>query len=369
VTLLDRFLRRALDEHASDLLISASHGARLRIGGALVDLPGNPFTDAQLHALLDASLSETHRAHLARHGSADFAFLWHDGGHDVSTPPARFRVNLFRQASGLAAAFRPIRRNPPTLAELNLPATLARLARFPSGLVLVTGPTGSGKSSTLVALVEQLNREHARHIVTLEDPIEFEYQSQRSLVHQRELGVHVDSFETGLRAALRESPDVILLGEMRDRATIAAAITAAETGHLVLSSLHAASAPMAVDRVIDAFPEHQQKQIRAQLAGILRAVLTQHLVPSPSSAGGRVPAIDLMMNTSAVAALIREGKNHQLASAIQTGRDEGMIPLDRSLAELVEARVVAYEAAMALTTDGGLQLRELLGSGAVKPRR
>jgi twitching motility protein PilT len=279
-------------------------------------------------------------------------------------------VNLFRQATGLAAAFRPIRRNPPTLAELNLPAQLARLARFPSGLVLVTGPTGSGKSSTLVALVEQLNREHARHIVTLEDPIEFEYQSQRSLVHQRELGVHVDSFETGLRAALRESPDVILLGEMRDRATIAAAITAAETGHLVLSSLHAASAPMAIDRIVDAFPEHQQKQIRGQLAGTLRAVLTQHLLPAAASTpGGRIPAIDLMVNTSAVASLIREGKNHQLASAIQTGRDEGMIPLDRSLAELVEARAVGYEAALALTTDGGLQLKELLASGAVRARR
>jgi twitching motility protein PilT len=220
-----------------------------------------------------------------------------------------------------------------------------------------------------VALVEQLNREHARHIVTLEDPIEFEYRSQRSLVHQRELGVHVDSFETGLRAALREAPDVILVGEMRDRATIAAAITAAETGHLVLSSLHAASAPMAVDRVIDAFPEHQQRQVRTQLAGTLRAVLTQHLVPSAQSPGGRVPAIDLMMNTSAVAAHIRDGKNHQLASAIQTGRDEGMIPLDRSLAELVEARAVAYEAALALTSDGGLQLRELLGTGAARPRR
>jgi twitching motility protein PilT len=310
--------------------------------------------------VLAFALSDAHRAALAQHGSADLAFVWH--GH-------RFRVNLFRQTGGLAAAFRPVRHDPPTLAELGLPASLARLARFPNGIVLVTGPTGSGKSTTLVALVEQLNRESARHIVTLEDPIEYEYRSQRSLVHQRELGVHIDSFETGLRAALREAPDVILLGEMRDRATIAAAMTAAETGHLVLSSLHAGSAAMAVDRIIDVFPEHQQRQMRAQLAGTLRAVLTQHLLPATTPGTPR-PATQHSMSTVATAALIRDGKTHQLASAIQTGRDDGMIPLDRSLADLIEARAVAYETAVALTPDAGLQLRELLTAPPpARPRR
>jgi twitching motility protein PilT len=358
--LLDRWLRRAIAEQATDVIVSAGLGARLRVPGGLVDLPGGAMGDAELTALLDGWLGEPQRAALASHGSTDFAFVWSDPGEDDGE--RRFRVNLFRQGGGLAAVFRPVRRHPPALADLGLPDSLARLARYPNGLVLVTGPSGAGKSTTLVALVEQLNRELPRHVITIEDPIEYEYRSQLALVHQRELGAHVDSFEAGLRAALRESPDVILVGEMRDRATIAAAITAAETGHLVLSSLHAGSAAMAVDRVIDVFPEHQQRQVRGQLAGTLRAVLTQHLLPS-TSAGTRVPAIELMIVNAAIGSLIRDGKTHQLASAIQTGRDDGMIPLDRSLADLVEARAVEYDTAAAATLDGGQQLRELLSRG------
>ena len=351
---LDRWLARTLAERASDLLVSAGTSARLRLAaGTLVDLAGAPLTDAELHAVLDPFLSDAHRAALAAHGSADLAFTWHDptaSAHADEPPtPTRFRVNVFRHTRGLAAAFRPIRRDAPTLAELNLPASLARLARFPNGLVLVTGPTGSGKSTTLVALVEELGRTDARHVVTLEDPIEYEYRSPRALVHQRELGTHIDSFEAGLRAALRESPDVILLGEMRDRATIAAAITAAETGHLVLSSLHAGNAAMAVERVIDVFPEHQQRQVRAQLAGTLRAVVTQHLLPAHGGST-RLPAVELLVSTAATSSLIRDAKTHQLASAIQTGRDDGMITLDRSLTELCESGAVAYEAAAPLFT-------------------
>ncbi len=357
--LLDRWLRRAVDEQATDLIVSSGQGARLRVPGGLVDLPGGAIADDEITALAGPWLAEPQRAALAAHGSTDFAFVWRDHGAGAGH---RFRVNLFRQGGGLAAVFRPVRRDPPALAELGLPDSLARLARYPNGLVLVTGPSGAGKSTTLVALVEQLNREQPRHVLTIEDPIEYEYRSQLALVHQRELGTHVDSFEAGLRAALRESPDVILVGEMRDRATIAAAMTAAETGHLVLSSLHAGSAAMAVDRVIDVFPEHQQRQVRGTLAGTLRAVVTQHLLPS-TTAGVRVPAVELMVATAAVASLIRDGKTHQLASAIQTGRDDGMIPLDRSLADLVEAGAVALETAVAATLDGGLQLRELLGRG------
>jgi twitching motility protein PilT len=362
---LDRWMERALLEQASDLIISARQTARLRVPGGLIEISDSALTDEEILALIDPWLGEAQRAALASHGSTDFAMVRRDPDRGSAT---RFRVNLFQQGRGLAAVFRPVRRHPPGLDELGLPDVLARLARYPNGLVLVTGPTGSGKSTTIIALVEQLNRELPRHIITLEDPIEYEYRSDRALVHQREVGTHVDSFESGLRAALRESPDLILLGEMRDRATIAAALTAAETGHLVLSTLHAGSAAMAIERVVDVFPEHQQRQIRGQLAGTLRAVVTQHLLPSRSG-GARVPAVELMVNNSAVASLIRDGKSHQVATAIQTGRDDGMIPLDRSLADLVESGTVTYDTAAGLTLDGGLQLRDLLGKPSTAGRR
>ncbi len=356
---LAAWLSRAVEEKAADLIVSARLGARLRLADTLLELQGDAPGDEDLLALLAPALTATNREQLERHGATDLAFVWSAAAGER---PTRFRVNLFRQAHGLAAAFRPIRRDPPSLADLDLPETLTRLVGFPNGLVLVVGPTGSGKSTTLVALIEHLNRGTPRHVITLEDPIEYELQSRRALIHQRELGAHVDSFDAGLRAALREAPDVILVGEMRDRATISAALTAAETGHLVLSTLHAAGAAMAVERIVDVFPEHQQRQVRGQLAGVLRAILTQHLLPR--SGGGRVPAIELALATSAVTALIRDGKTHQIASAIQTGREDGMIPLDRSLAERVERRQVTIEAASAVTSDGGAQLRELL-----RPRR
>jgi twitching motility protein PilT len=352
---LDRWLARALADQASDLLVSADRPARARIAGALVALPGAPLAGEQLLGLLGPAVGDGHRAALERHGSTDVAWVWY--GPDGEA--ARFRVNVFRQSSGLAAAFRPIRRDPPSLDELGLPAGLERLVGFPNGLVLVTGPTGSGKSTTLVALLEHVNRTSARHVITLEDPIEYEFASARAMVHQREVGVHVDSFEAGLRAALRESPDIILVGEMRDRATIGAALTAAETGHLVLSTLHAAGAAMAVERIVDVFPEHQQRNVRAQLAGTLRAVLTQHLVAA-TEPGARLPVVELLVATPATAALIRDAKTHQLASAIQTGRDDGMIPLERSLADRVDACQITMESAVALTLDGGQQLGQLL---------
>jgi twitching motility protein PilT len=345
---LGGWLARAVADDASDLIVSAGAPARLRLPGGLRELPGAPLDDEALLAALSPWMGAAHREALERHGSADLAFVWQG---------SRFRVNVFRQHRGLAAAFRPIRRRPPTLAELRLPESLARLVGFPNGLVLVAGPTGSGKSTTLAALLAHLGASSARHVITLEDPIEYELAPELGLAHQREVGTHCDSFEAGLRAALREAPDVIFVGEMRDRPTIAAAVTAAETGHLVLSTLHAAHSAMAVERIVDVFPEHQQRQIRGQLAGSLRAILTQHLLPGPA---GRVPAIELCLSTPAVGALIREARTHQLASAVQTGRDDGMIPLDRSLADRVAAGDVALDAAASVTTDGGAQLRELL---------
>jgi len=282
-------------------------------------------------------LDDAAHAELERTGSTDVALDLGDGA-------PRFRVNLFRQRAGLAAALRPIRREPPTLDELNLPADLHDLARYPSGLVVFTGRAGSGKSTTLAALIAELDRTRSKHIITLEDPIEYEYRSRRCLIHQREVGAQLDSFAAGLRAALRESPDIILVGEMRDRETIAAALTAAETGHLVLSTMHTASAAGAIDRIIDVFPEHQQQQVRLQLALALRAVVTQVLVPGITPPA-RFPAYEKMIVTSAVAAQIRDGKVHQIPTLIQTGRDAGMVPLDRTLAALVRTGKVTAAAA------------------------
>jgi len=258
----------------------------------------------------------------------------------------RFRLNVFTQTHGLAVALRPVSRRAPSLAELNLPDTVGNLANANGGMVLVVGPTGSGKSTTLAAMVETVNRTRARHVITLEDPIEFVYQPRRCLIHQREVGTHVESFAAGLRAALRECPDIILVGEMRDRETVAMALTAAETGHLVLSTLHSGSAPMAIDRIIDTFPEHQQGQIRQQVAGSLRAVLTQQLLAG-SVPGTRYPALELLTVNYAVGSLIREGKTHQLATQIQTGREDGMIAFEASLFELLRAGRITRDVALA----------------------
>jgi twitching motility protein PilT len=214
----------------------------------------------------------------------------------------------------------------------------------------VTGPTGSGKSTTLAALVEHLNRTADRHVITLEDPIEYLYEPRRCLIHQRELGHHVESFAAGLRAALREDPDVILVGEMRDRDTIAAALTAAETGHLVLSTLHSANPWMSIDRMIDVFPPEQQRQVRLQLSDVLRAIVSQHLLPS-TTARLRVPAFEKLHVTSGVASQIREGKLHQIQTSIQTGRDNGMVSLERNLAELLRAQRISPEIARAAAHD------------------
>jgi twitching motility protein PilT len=302
---------------------------------------GAAASEAGILALFGAALGPDQRARLRASGSVDAA---------LDLGGLRFRANLFRQQRGLSAALRPVRDKVATLAELGLPDDFAALVGYPSGLVLFTGPTGSGKSSTLAALVEHVNRTAARHVVTLEDPIENVFACKRSLIHQREVGRDVVSFAEGLRASLREAPDIILLGEMRDPETIAAALTAAETGHLVLSTLHAAGAAMAVDRIIDGFSGHQQPQVRLQLAGTLRAVVTQVLVPT-TRAGERTVAYEKMLVTAAVAAQIREGRGHQIATAIQTGRNDGMVSLEQSLAALVRARRVSLEAAMAAAQD------------------
>jgi len=348
-------LAHAAHERASDILLSNGSNARIRVAGEITELPGHAIDEATLRAFVGPVLGSRAQHELHHAGSTDLALRVRTDGR-----PQRYRANLFLQQSGLAMALRPVRADPPTLDVLNLPDELAELTALRSGLVLMTGTAGSGKSTTLVALIEHINRTAAKHVITLEDPIEYEYKHRRSLVHQRQLGVHVSSFSEGLRAALRESPDVILVGEMRDHATMAAALTAAETGHLVLSTLHAADAAMALDRIIDSFPEHQQTQVRIQLSGALRAVVTQRLLPS-RVLPQRVPAIELLRVNIAVATKIREGRVHQIQSEIQKGRADGMLSFEVTLAALVRRGLLATEAAMAHASDPALMAEHLRG--------
>jgi twitching motility protein PilT len=334
-------LNRARMRDASDIFLSAGRVPRLRVGGGLVEVEGPHLGDDAILALLGAAWTAERGEELARTGSVDLALVV--GG-------TRYRVNVFRQVGGLAAAIRPVRTDAPTLAGLGLPPDFQRLVEFRNGLVLMTGTAGSGKSTTLVALLEHLNRTQPKHIITLEDPIEYAYEPAAAMIHQREVGPHVESFGSGLRAALREAPDVILVGEMRDRDTIAAALTAAETGHLVLSTLHCADAAMAVDRIIDVFPEHQQAQVREQLAGVLRAVVTQMLIPSLQPPK-RVVAWERLVVNTAVATKIRERRSYQVRSEIHTGQASGMVPLEVTLANLVRQRRISRETARAYAHD------------------
>jgi twitching motility protein PilT len=349
-------LQRVDDERGTDLILSTGCPGRMRVGGELIELDDATCTEPELLAFLgDAVTDEAMRA-LDATGSVDLALDFRASGG------LRYRVNLFRQRRGLAAALRPIRRDPPTLRDLGLPRELYQLTEYRHGLVLMTGQAGSGKSTTLVALTEHVNRTRARHVITIEDPIEYEYTPQHALIHQREVGVEVVSFAAGLRAALRESPDIIVLGEMRDLDTISAALTAAETGHLVLATLHCAHTAAAIDRIIDVFPGAQQRQVRTQLAAVLRAVITQRLLPSTHPTRPLVPAIEKLVVNDAVAAMIREDKCHQIESQIQTGRADGMISLDRSLAELVRNRFVSMETVRAVAADPE-RVRTLARSG------
>jgi len=342
---LVELLELADERGASDIVLSSGVDAWLRVDGRMQSVGNTAMSEAALLAALNVD-----PAILGEHGSADFALV-----HG-----RRYRVNVFRQLRGIGAALRPIRTEVPTLATLHLPRALHELVGYANGLVLVAGMAGSGKSTTLAALVEHLNSTQTRHVITLEDPIEYQYQSRRCLIHQREIGTHVADFATGLRAALRETPDLILVGELRDRETIAAAVTAAETGHLVIGTIHASSAMVAVDRMLDVFPSEQQSQVRYQLSMTLRATLTQHLLDSPMPPG-RTPAIELMKVNHAVASHIRDSKTYQIPSAIQTGRAAGMMSLELSLAQLVQEGIVERSVAEAVAVEPDY-FRQLLSS-------
>jgi twitching motility protein PilT len=270
-------------------------------------------------------------------------------------------VNTYRDRGTIASAFRLIPSKIPTISELGLPSVLEDLSRRPRGLILVTGPTGSGKSTTLAAIINQINSENNLHIITVEDPIEYMHQHRTCVINQRELGQDTRSFANALRSALREDPDVILVGEMRDLETIEAAITAAETGHLVLATLHTNSAAQTVDRIVDVFPTGQQQQVRIQLSNTLEAVLTQQLVPRLRSTG-RVCAMEIMIATAAIRNLIREGKAHQMTSAIQTSANVGMITMDQALRDLFQADKISYEDALSRAMNPE-ELKKLISTG------
>jgi twitching motility protein PilT len=347
-------LRRMVEQKASDLHLKAGSPPVLRIDGELEPQELPPLSVAAMSVILEEITDDEQRERFAEEKELDFAY--------VAAGIGRFRINAALQRGTVTLAFRLVREQIPSLEDLGLPDICGSLALKRRGLVLVTGPTGCGKSTTLAAMTGYLNERERRHVVTIEDPIEYVHQNKKCLISQRELGPDTKSFAGALKHALRQDPDVILVGEMRDLATIAAALTAAETGHLVLATLHTPNAPQTIDRIIDVFPPHQQQQVRAQLAMALEAVLCQTLVPRAGSAG-RAPAVEIMIATSAVRNLIREGKTHQLLNVIQTGAQFGMCTLDQALAMLYSGGVIGLEAALEHSQNpdemrGLLSLRE-----------
>jgi twitching motility protein PilT len=333
---LQQLLREAFERGASDIHVHSGDGIRIRLAGKLVEGPTLP--DGQtLDGMALASLTPEQRRVLATTGQLDFSY--------VLEGVARFRANAYRQHRGIDAVFRSIPLEPPTLEELGLPQSLARFTNFHQGMVLVTGPTGCGKSSTLAALVNLVNEERNEHIITIEDPIECVHTSKRSLVNQRSVKSHTESFARALRAALREDPDVIVIGELRDLETISLAITAAETGHLVIASLHTENAIRTVNRLVGAYPADQQNQIRTMIADSLKVVISQVLIPT-TTGDARVPAIEIMVVTKAVGNLIRENKTFQIHSILQTGASQGMVLLDDSIKSHVQAGTVTREEAL-----------------------
>jgi len=333
---INELLSIARTQRASDVHITADRNPLFRIDGSLFETE-YIFTIEQKRALILSLLIDKQRKRVEEGQDVDTSYETENG--------LRHRVNVYHQQQRLAAAIRLLNDSIPTFEELGLPEVLRSLADEPRGLILVTGPTGSGKSTTLAAMVDYINTRRACHILTIEDPVEYVYKQKKALIHQRNVGEDVDNFTTALRSAMREDPDVILVGEMRDYETISAAITAAETGHLVLSTLHTTGAAMTVDRIIDVFPPHSQHQIRTQLAGVLKGVITQTLLPRASGTG-RVAAFEIMIGTDAVSTMIREGKGHQLNSVIQTGMRQGMVLLDDYLLNLLRGGIISQNAAL-----------------------
>lgn len=338
---IDELLKVVADEKGSDLHITVSSPPMMRKSGKLIPI-GEEVVSWKLARELVRQISTDEKfLELEEVGETDFSYTDATG--------TRFRVNAYKQRNFHGLAARIITTTIPRPQDLNLPDVYETLATKHKGLILVTGPTGSGKSTTLASIIDHINTNRNVHIITLEDPIEYVHKNKKSIVEQREIGTDTHSFSSALRASLRQDPDIILIGEMRDAETIDIALTAAETGHLVLSTLHTVSAPKTIDRIIGSFPPHRQDQVRAQLAGVLEAVISQQLLPK--NGGGRVAAFEVMTKTPAISNLVRDGKIHQLYSTMQTSAQLGMKLMDTSLSELCHAGLVSYDIAFEYAVD------------------
>jgi len=336
---IEPLLDALFDQGASDLILSAGAPPSLRLDGQLVAAASRALTDEQARKLIDQLLGADHRHALEKDGSVDFSFQWTDRG--------RVRGNAFHQRGSVAVALRAIPSQIPSFSELRLPPIAERLVELPRGLILVTGPTGAGKSTTQASMIDWINHSRAQHIITIEDPIEYVHFNRRCVVEQRELGLDTPTFADALRACLRQDPDVLLVGEMRDLDSIRIALAIAETGHLVFATLHTNDTTQAINRIVDVFPGEQQQQIRVQLAASLQAVIYQQLLPMRE--GGRVAAFEVLMANAAVRNLVRENKSAQLRNLIATGRGEGMQTLETSLNELIAEGLVEWEDAVSVS--------------------
>lgn len=339
---IESLLEYVVKQDASDLHLTVGVPPMVRIDGALRPVPNtSPLTLAEVQKLAFSVMDEVQKDILLKDLEVDFSFAFGE--------IARFRANAYHQKGNVGLALRLIPTKIRTLEDLGMPKVVTNFTDFARGLVLVTGPTGSGKSTTLAAMVDKINQEKPVHIITVEDPIEYTHSNKKAVIEQREVHYDTRSFSAALRSVLREDPDVVLIGEMRDLETIASAITIAETGHLVFATVHTNNAAQSIDRMIDVFPPHQQQQIRTQLSNILQAIVSQRLVPAIG--GGRIAAAEIMVATPAVRNIIREGKTHQLEAVIQTGADEGMQTMDRTLASLVKTGRITIDQAKGYAID------------------
>jgi len=353
--MMEDLMAQMIKENASDLHISVGLPPVFRIDGHLVRTEHPALNKDDCQKLLFNVLNNEQRRTLEQNWELDFAYSLQNVG--------RFRINVYRERGNYAAALRSLNNEPPTLEKMRLPPVVKELCHKTKGLILVTGPTGSGKSTTVAAMVDYINNNFSHHILTIEDPVEFLHRSKRSVIHQRELGADTKSFAHALKSSLREDPDVILLGELRDLETIALAMTAAETGHIVMGTMHTSSAAQTIDRIVDVFPPEQHQQIRVQLSASLVAVMSQVLLPKLNELGepvGRIMAQEIMVTNSAIANLIREGKTPQMYSSIQTGAALGMTTMENSLYQLLVDRKINRDDAMKKSTRPE-ELKRLLG--------
>lgn len=348
---IEEMLRAAKEAGASDLHITVGVPPKIRVNGQLITMDYGKMLPGDTNALLDQIMNEKQRAKFEEVGEHDMSFSIPNLG--------RYRVNAYKQRGSVAIALRLVGTQVPSAESLGIPPSVIDLYQRKRGLVLVTGPTGSGKSTTLAAIIDKINNNREAHVITLEDPIEYLHQHKLSMVNQREIGLDSQSYASALRAALREDPDVILVGEMRDFETISVAITAAETGHLVLSTLHTIGAASTVDRVIDVFPPHQQQQVRVQFANVLEAVISQQLIPKADGTG-RVAAFEVLHANHAVRNLIREGKSHQLMTVMQTNRKQGMIAMDEAIMQLYREQKIGRELAIQFAQDPDTMANRLM---------